>query len=497
MARSLLLVAASFLVVNPATAHPVAKDNHDRTIVVRFREAEGKIRVVVAYRLEVDEWTVVHRDMAPFRDEVDFSLFRNKPLEFYEQFTRTYAPILAGNLNARINGQEMKFSCVKREQRLRDEKDQELGHLRCDFVFETSLPLPRKAANEFVFREENFYLQAGQINLSLAWEAPWKVLSTMAPDPALKDRPAFEQDDNKLRTLTVTFAADAVADAPAASPPGPQTGPSSGSPRRDDHWSLLQLFRRTDLGLWLLVALAFVFGAAHALTPGHGKTLVAAYLVGERGTVGHAVFLGLVTTLTHTAVVLVLALVLFFLPETMSAETQQAIQTGLGLVMGLIVACLGIWLLLQRLSGRADHVHLPGHGHHHHHHGQHHHDPLSTSQPVGWWSLLVLGMTGGIIPCWDAIALLAVTVGSSQFWLALPLVLAFSAGLAGVLVAIGILVVKARRFAGSRWGEGRLVHALPIVSALLVAALGFWLCYESVHGRAGDHHAPAVGTAQP
>jgi ABC-type nickel/cobalt efflux system permease component RcnA len=170
--------------------------------------------------------------------------------------------------------------------------------------------------------------------------------------------------------------------------------------------------------------------------------------------------------------------------------------------MGLLITCLGIWLLLQRLSGRADHVHLPGQQHHHHH-GHHRHEHVTVSSAsdaaprVGWWSLLVLGMTGGIIPCWDAIALLAVTVGSSQFWLALPLVLAFSAGLAGVLVAIGIVVVKARRFAGSRWGEGGFVRALPIISAILVAALGLWLCYESVHAEPPEHHASAMPAAQP
>jgi ABC-type nickel/cobalt efflux system permease component RcnA len=96
----------------------------------------------------------------------------------------------------------------------------------------------------------------------------------------------------------------------------------------------------------------------------------------------------------------------------------------------------------------------------------------------------LLGVTGGIIPCWDAIALLFITMGTKQFWLALPALLAFSAGLAGVLILIGILVVKVRAFAGSKWGGGRLVRALPIVSAVFVTAIGFWLCYASVSGAA-------------
>jgi len=114
--------------------------------------------------------------------------------------------------------------------------------------------------------------------------------------------------------------------------------------------------------------------------------------------------------------------------------------------------------------------------------GHHHHTPLPTEN-VSVWGLIVLGITGGLIPCWDAIVLLVFAVGTNDIPLALPMVLSFSAGLAGVLVLIGILVVKFRNFAGSRWGEGRLVRALPIVSAVLVTVMGFWLCYEAVHGQ--------------
>jgi nickel/cobalt exporter len=99
------------------------------------------------------------------------------------------------------------------------------------------------------------------------------------------------------------------------------------------------------------------------------------------------------------------------------------------------------------------------------------------------WGLILLGMSGGLIPCTDAIAMLVLAVGMNLFWLALPLLLAFSAGLAGVLVLVGVLVVKFRHFAGSRWGEGRLVRALPIVSAIMVTVMGFWLCYEAVQGQ--------------
>jgi ABC-type nickel/cobalt efflux system permease component RcnA len=104
----------------------------------------------------------------------------------------------------------------------------------------------------------------------------------------------------------------------------------------------------------------------------------------------------------------------------------------------------------------------------------------ADTEKVGWWQLIVLGVSGGLIPCWDAVVILLTALSMDRLWLALPLLLAFSAGLAGVLVAVGIAVVYLKGFATSRMGEGRIVHALPLVSAALVTGLGLWLCYDSV-----------------
>jgi nickel/cobalt exporter len=205
--------------------------------------------------------------------------------------------------------------------------------------------------------------------------------------------------------------------------------------------------------------------------------LVAAYLVGERGTAFHALVLGLVTTLTHTGTVLALAAaLLFFFPRAVPAD----IQFGLGLVGGLLVAGMGAWLLLRRLSGGADHFHIGGGGHHHHH-NEHNH--THAPHVPGWWGLIVLGVSGGIIPCWDAILMLGFAISAQRLWLGVPLLLAFSAGLAGVLIAIGIGVVYLKGFASSHWAESRAVQGLPIVSAVLVTCLGLWLCYDSTHHR--------------
>jgi nickel/cobalt exporter len=483
-------------------AHPVPQGNHDRTIEVRLDwDAKAKqIAVLVKYRLEVDEDTVVFDDLKPFKDELDFRL---KGLKFYGQFTKLYGPIFAGNLTATANGKPLTFSCVDSAATLKDEKDQVLGHLRCDFIFRAGFSPHKDKDNVFAFKEDNYQLQKGKIDLSLTHADAIKIKSKIEPDAKLKTKPLTEYlpgDEDKLRELSATLMVSSGTQSKEENPNLPKPKEESPPPDRAHDDSFLRLFLNSEHGFWVLLLLAMGIGAVHALTPGHGKTLVAAYLVGQQGTVWHALILGLVTTVTHTGVVILLAVILLFVPR----ENVETIQMGLGLTMGLIVTGMGVFLLLRRLAGRADHIHLGGghhhhHGdgdYHHHHHGDgnhhhhhhdhehgHHHDAPEAAGPLSTWGIIVLGMSGGIIPCTDAIGILFITLGTSQFWLALPMLLAFSAGLAGVLVLIGILVVKGRNFATSKLGEGRLVRALPILSAIFVTAIGVWLCVESVRGH--------------
>jgi len=333
------------------------------------------------------------------------------------------------------------------------------------------------------------------------------LLGVNAPDELLIAKPKSELrpgEAERLRNLTATFVVDP--EAPRAFykptlPPDPD--PVRDGPRKqqvalartapgdtvawnkpdrqtvgeeDDNASsdtFLHVLLDTRHGFAMLLLLAAGLGAAHALTPGHGKTLAAAYLVGERGTIWHALFLGLVTTITHTAAVLVLA---FLLPVLFPSTARAGVQTALELIGGLLVAGLGLWLLLARLTGQADHVHLGG-GHSHSH-------GMPIGRP-GWRGLVILGVSGGIVPCWDAMAILGATISTQRLWMGPPLLLAFSAGLASVLVAIGVLVVQARKWAGDRWkGWSRfraIERTLPLVSAVVVTAMGLWLCYESVH----------------
>jgi ABC-type nickel/cobalt efflux system permease component RcnA len=500
---SVLLVLLLFPAA--ARAHSVPRENHDRTIVVHLRwEAEAAHFVVeVRYRLELDE-SRAFEDMVPFTDQVDLARGGSRQDAFYNAFTRCYAPILAGNLLATANGKPLEFNCRQRTYALQDEKGQALGHLRCDFVFQAAFARRPGAAQEVRFKEANYELQEGKIDLSLVGDNTVVIASRTEPDAALKQRAERKRqtgDDAKLRQVAAIFdRADGAKSQtpPAPVPDGSDVPPPAGNEAAPD--SLLRLFLDARSGyVWLLV-LAAGLGAAHALTPGHGKTLVAAYLVGARGTTLHALVLGVVTTLTHTGAVFVLAVVLQFL----SRDMREAVQAGLGLALGLLVAGFGVWLLLRRLSGRADHFHFGASGHHRHHHHGHDHshadhthdahgDIVPRTPPVGWRGLIVLGVSGGIVPCWDAILMLAVAAGTGLLWLAVPLLLAFSAGLASVLVLVGLLVVHMRRFAESRLGEGRFIRALPVASAVAIIVVGFWLCYHNV--RADDLPRPAAAGA--
>jgi ABC-type nickel/cobalt efflux system permease component RcnA len=504
--RSLVQVTIAFFALAmsaaPARAHPVPRSSHDRTIVVRIQPSAkpDHLAIRVDYRLEVDEATVLLEDMHPYRDEVDFTKYRNKPLAFYAEYARIYAPLLAERLLGKINDKPFTFTDGKRTQQLADETGQPLGHLRCDFTFHAEVPIDPRNANTLWFRDANFLLQDGKILVSYANPAGLTISKEQVPSKALQERPLTEWepgDEEKLRRLSVVFIPKGGTAAVSAEPaPTPAAAPNvvadaapaepaGGSSLFDDESSLMWIIA-SDHGFWWKMLLATVFGAAHALTPGHGKTLVAAYLIGERGTVWHACVLGIVTTLTHTGAVLILGAVVFFLPEESRSAFAASLTQGLGLATGLLVIGLGAWLLLQRLAGRPDHIHLGGdHGHSHsqghgHSHGHSHSHGLPLDTNVRWPSLIMLGITGGLIPCADAVLLFILFMGSEQAHLVLPALICFSIGLAFVLVLLGVLVVRVPRFASSRFGESRFVHSPPIISATIIIGIGFWLCYKTV-----------------
>ena len=262
--------------------------------------------------------------------------------------------------------------------------------------------------------------------------------------------------------------------------------------------ALSDIMHSKELSLGLIagaLALALFLGAAHGLEPGHGKTIVAAYLVGARGTIGNALFLGGVVTLTHTMSVILLGLVALFASQYVRPEQ---IFPYLGTASGLLIIGLGTWLLVSHLRGRGhghshsheehhgrDHSHEGEHhhGHHDHPHGEHHHGHGHSHEvpnKVTLGSLLTLGISGGIVPCPGALVILLLAVALHRIAFGLLLLVAFSVGLAAILIAIGVLIVKARPLVERFSGDGRWIQRLPIVSSVIIIVVGLGITLKTL-----------------
>jgi ABC-type nickel/cobalt efflux system permease component RcnA len=252
-----------------------------------------------------------------------------------------------------------------------------------------------------------------------------------------------------------------------------------------------ELMATKQLGLGvILVALAVAagLGAFHALEPGHGKTLVAAYLVGARGTMRHALLLGLIVTGAHTAGVYLLGGITLYASQYI---VPDLLYPWLGLMSGVMITVLGLVLLIRRYLGKDtltsehhhhhDHAsHGPEHHHHHHHHG-HTHDHGALNRQVSLRELLTLGISGGIVPCPAALVVLLSAVSMQRIGFGLLLIVAFSVGLAAVLISIGILMVYARQFMARFQVNGRLVSRwLPLTSSAFILLFGVVLTVQAL-----------------
>ncbi len=221
------------------------------------------------------------------------------------------------------------------------------------------------------------------------------------------------------------------------------------------------LIARDHLGVGVILislALAFFWGSAHALSPGHGKTIVTAYLVGQRGKPRHAAALGLIVTATHTIGVFTLGFVTLALSQFIVPEE---LYPWIGLVSGLLVIGVGASVLI----GRARHRHAHGHGHHHHHHGHGHTE-------LGWRSLAAVGISGGLLPCPSALVVLLAAISLHRIALGLGLIVAFSAGLALAITGIGLTAILAKRTFRRFELQGRVIGLLPAISALVIVIAG-------------------------
>jgi len=250
--------------------------------------------------------------------------------------------------------------------------------------------------------------------------------------------------------------------------PSVSSGRSLQAPDRVADSGFAGLVGRSHLSLLVILAslgAALFWGAAHALSPGHGKTIVTAYLVGRRGTVRHAGLLGLIVTITHTIGVFTLGLVTLALSQFI---VPDRLYPWLNLVSGLLVVGIGASVFYSRWRHRRAHTH--GHDHHHHH----------GEPDASFRSLLAVGVSGGLLPCPSALVVLLAAISLHRVAFGLLLIVAFSAGLALTITAIGCAAVLARGAFRRVSLEGPLVRLLPAASALVILAAGLAMTVRAV-----------------
>ena len=267
--------------------------------------------------------------------------------------------------------------------------------------------------------------------------------------------------------------------------------------------SLEEIFKSTENPQVMIIylLLAIVIGAFHALSPGHGKALIGAYIIGTRGTVADAITLGIVTAASHTVSVLILGVILL---TAFGAVVPDDIAAYFNAVSGLVILIIGLYLLRRRfreMRGSAHshdhhehshndyshehshHIHEHSHSHdtHEHEHEHNHHDhshghdhqhvTMESIRKNSLWTNVMMGISGGMVPCPAALVVLFLAISLKKLALGLIVIIFFSFGLAATLTALGILFAKGSKLI-DRYDNNRIVVKLPVVSAGIIVILG-------------------------
>lgn len=378
-----------------------------------------------------------------------------------------YPAVLARDLVLTLDGRRLPLRAIQSRATSRPGAGG-LKTIRLDVVYRA-----RGHGAELVFRDASFPGRIGWREVTIGARDGARIATADVPPTSASDAlRAYPVD--VLRAPLDVSSARATIHLGSEAALQPTIGPSA----RPEHTpgGFESLIRQGDLSTGVLLAsllIAAFWGAAHALTPGHGKAMVAAYLVGTQGTPRHAIVLGGTVTIAHTAGVfavgfVTLGLSAFIVPEQL--------YPWLTLVSGVLVVLVGASVLRQRLRARRHerHHHGPDHAHGHDHH---HHDEALTSKGI-----LGVGVAAGLLPCPSALVVLLSAIALHRVGLGLALIVAFSFGLAATITAIGLVAVFARRTFGRLSLDGAVVRALPAASAALILAVGLVITARALPG---------------
>jgi nickel/cobalt exporter len=416
-----LLVAAA-----PAAAHPLGNFSVNHLSVVSVSDDRVDVRYVL--------------------DQAEIPTFQERGLSEPELLQRKLAEVERG-LRLSVDGRAVELAPAG-DPRLTHPAGQ--GGLRTTRL-EVPLSAGARGARTVVLEDRTF---RGRVGWKAVQVRPGAGTAVRTGAPATDPTGGLRRypEDLLASPSDVTRAELDVRPGRGTVAAGEGVGATAGGGAGDGFAALLE----GDRLLVLLLLAAFGWGALHALSPGHGKTMVAAYLVGTRGSTRDALVLGATVTVTHTAGVVALGGVALGLSAWVLPEQ---LYPWLTLASGLMVVGVGLAVLRRRAKRRQ---------HHHHHH---HHDRRS---------LLALGASAGLIPCPSALVVLLGAVAQHRVGLGLVLIAAFSLGLAATLTGIGVAVVHAGKALARLPVPGRLATAIPALSAALIVVVGVALTAQAV-----------------
>lgn len=422
-----------------AQGHEIPNARVDRSL--QATAAPG--RLMIDYEVSLAELTLA-QDLRALRGELPGADRR----AWFEAYGRETGPLNARGILVAVDGQAHPLRAKGFDVVVED-------HPRYTFHFEAPIP-PR---GRLAIEDTNFASSEGTSRLALRGLAGVTVKGDDLPaDVAqIPIRPIWELSDAEERRTRQVVADYQVATIPAPPRGSGQPSAISGRPEGRDEDRLTRLLDRDrGLSLAVLLLVAFGLGAAHAVQPGHGKTLVAATVLGDRGNWLRGALLALVTTVTHTGSVLLIAAALWWTRSSRFA----AIHLGLARVAGFAIAAIGLWRLGRHLAGFGEHD------------GDDH-----APADLGARGVVGLGVAGGLVPCWDAVGLIVLAEAVGRLALGLALLLAFGLGMAVVLVAVGAMAARFRQLVARReWdGDGVWEHRLGIASSLVLASIGVFL----------------------
>ena len=474
----LLIVCMNWLLVppKPAAAHPLGNFSINRYSRL---EVEAK-EIFIFYVLDMaeiptfQEWTRLDTDSNDVISEEEKSAY-----------TAQQVTALQANLDLQVNGRSLSLTPKSHKLTLPPGQG-DLPTMRLEVTFAVPLSGERWMVH---YEDHNYADRVGWREIVLQTADSLTLLESSIPTEDVSQALHQYPEDLLQSPLAVTQGGFHVATAMSKQSSEvnevmvTETAESDRNRFSSDRFA--ELITIDDPGPGLLAGillLAFALGAAHALTPGHGKTIVGAYLVGSRGTAKHALFLGLTTTVTHTAGVFAFGLLVLFASQFIVPEQ---LYPWLGVLSGLLVVTIGFSLLRGRWrewhhKPVEDHAQVEGY---HTHFGiGHTHTPPSANN-VSWRNLLALGVSGGLLPCPSALVLLLSAIALQKVAFGLLLIVVFSFGLASVLTGIGLTLVYAGQlFAKMGAGNGRFTKATPVFSALFITLAGVGITIQAILG---------------